>query len=46
MLVGASGVGYERSEAFAMACLISLKAFRVLSFHVSGYLVLVVASKV
>ena len=47
MLVGASVVGYERSDAFAIACLIiSLKAFRVLSFHVSGCLVLVVASKV
>ena len=46
MLVGASGVGYESSDPFAMACLISLKAFRVLSSHASGRLVLVVASKV
>ena len=46
MLVGVSGVEYERSNAFAMACLISLKAFRVLSSHASGCLVFVVDGKV
>ena len=46
ILVGASGVGYERRDVSAIASLMSLKAFEVLSSQASGCLVLAVASKV
>ena len=46
ILVGASGVGYERREVFAMASLMSLKAFRVSSSQFNGCLACLVVSKV